>query len=119
MAGYGGHQADDVPGRGRWKAAWTGMGDPSKADRLADSRLPVSRHTPEWHPVRGLLKGAGQLSYITDNLLDIAHVRMVHTTLRHLMRVAVERQDGTDREPNGAIWANRLGVNGAPPPLFA
>jgi len=64
--------------------------------------------------VRGLLKDAGQLSVHHDNLLDIAHVRMVHTT-SGIMRVAVESKTELIREPNGAIWANRLESRGAAP----
>jgi vanillate O-demethylase monooxygenase subunit len=101
----------------RWKAAWIWMGDPSKADAALIPDYPFL-DTPEWHPVRGLLKVRANYRYVIDNLLDIAHVRMVHPTSIYCEMLSKGKTEIT-REPNGAIWATRLGVNGAPPPLFA
>jgi phenylpropionate dioxygenase-like ring-hydroxylating dioxygenase large terminal subunit len=100
----------------RWKAAWIWMGDPSKADASLIPDYPFL-DTPEWHPVRGLLRVRANYRYVIDNLLDIAHVRMVHPNSIYCEMLSKGKTEVT-REPGGAIWANRLGVNGAPPPLF-
>lgn len=102
----------------RWKAAWIWMGDPAKADASTIPDYPFL-DTPEWHPVCGLVKMRTNYRYVIDNLLDIAHVRMVHPTSGIYCESLSKGKTELVRDPNGAIWVKRLGVNGAPPPLFA
>ncbi|MFM0662924.1 Rieske 2Fe-2S domain-containing protein [Paraburkholderia sediminicola] len=101
----------------RWKAVWIWMGDPSRADA---SLIPdyTFLDTPEFHPVLGLLDVRANYRYIVDNLVDIAHVRMLHANSIYCEMLSNGKTE-VIREPDGGIWANRLGQNGAPPPLFS
>ncbi len=101
----------------RWGCVWIWMGDPARADA---SRIPEYQFldSPErYRPVTGLLNVRANYRLINDNLMDAAHVRMVHNTSLHCEMVS-NTKTVLVKEPDGSIWANRLGENGSPPPIF-
>jgi phenylpropionate dioxygenase-like ring-hydroxylating dioxygenase large terminal subunit len=102
----------------RWKAVWIWMGDPAKADASLIPEYPFL-DTPEWHPVRGMIKVGANYRYVIDNLLDVAHVKMVHPTSGIYCESLSKGKTHISREDNGAIWVTRLGENGPPPPIFS
>ena len=97
-------------------AAWIWMGDPERVDL---SLIPDFEFLgdPGYRCVTGVLNVRANYRYINDNLMDEAHLHMVHhdslacDTIRRAKTMLVKDADGT-------IWANRLGENGPPPPIF-
>lgn len=102
----------------RWGCAWIWMGDAEKADA---SRIPTYSFLSDptrYRPVTGRLHVRANYRYITDNLIDAAHLRMVHSTSLHCEMLS-KAKTVMVKEADGGIWANRLGENGLPPPIFA
>lgn len=101
----------------RWNCAWIWMGDPAQADPDLIVDLPYLERSEHYRPVTGLLHVRANYRYINDNLMDEAHLHMVHhdslacETIRQAKTMLV-------KEPDGSIWANRFGENGAPPAIF-
>ncbi|HVW71476.1 MAG TPA: aromatic ring-hydroxylating dioxygenase subunit alpha [Steroidobacteraceae bacterium] len=97
-------------------AAWIWMGVPESAD---PAQIPNFEFLddPTYRSVTGRLHVRANYRYINDNLMDEAHLHMVHhdslacDTIRRAKTELVRAADGT-------IWANRYGQNGAPPAIF-
>ena len=101
----------------RWQCAWIWMGDPARADPDLIVDFPYLDDPEHWRPVTGLLHVRANYRYINDNLMDEAHLHMVHNqslacdSIRRAKTQLVRGQDGS-------IWANRYGYDDAPPPIF-
>ena len=101
----------------RWNCAWIWMGDPEKADPAMIVELPYLVRSDRYRPVSGLLHVRANYRYINDNLMDEAHLHMVHhdSLACDMVRVA---KTHLVKKDDGSIWANRYGENGAPPAIF-
>ncbi|WP_165191488.1 aromatic ring-hydroxylating dioxygenase subunit alpha [Caulobacter soli] len=100
----------------RLGAAWIWMGDPAKIDlaMIPDFEF---LDDPAYHAVTGLIHVRANYRLITDNLMDQAHLHMVHNTT---LACDMVRRATTQlvRESDGTIWANRLGEAGETPAIF-
>jgi len=101
----------------RWGCAWIWPGDPEKADPAKIPAYEFLDQPERYRPVRGLLNVRANYRYINDNLMDAAHVRMVHATSLHCEMVS-KAKSIVVKQDDGAIWANRLGQKGSVPPIF-
>ena len=101
----------------RWNAAWIWMGDPAKADPDLIHAYEFLDDPAHYRPVTGLLHVRANYRYINDNIMDQAHLHMVHhdTLACDSMRRA---KTELVRDDKGTIWTNRLGVDGAVPAVF-
>lgn len=97
-------------------AAWIWMGDPERADPALVPDFEFLSD-PAYKCVRGVLKVGANYRYINDNIMDQAHLHMVHhdTLACDMIRTA---RTQLDKRQDGSIWANRLGENGAIPAIF-
>jgi len=101
----------------RWGCAWIWMGDVEKADPALIPTFEFLDDPEHYRPVTGLLNVRANYRYITDNLMDHAHLLTVHhdTLSSDIMTRA---KTIMVREPDGAIWSNRFGANGMPSKIF-
>jgi phenylpropionate dioxygenase-like ring-hydroxylating dioxygenase large terminal subunit len=100
----------------RWGCAWIWMGDPQRATPDTIPSYPFLSDE-RYQPVKGKLDVRANYRYIIDNLTDAAHLRMVHPTSLSCEMVS-KAKTVFKRDPDGRMWSNRLGINGAPPPIF-
>jgi phenylpropionate dioxygenase-like ring-hydroxylating dioxygenase large terminal subunit len=97
-------------------AIWIWMGKAGKADLAAIPDFEFLRD-PAYKDVRGRLHVKANYRYINDNIMDQAHLHMVHhnslacDTIRRAKTQLEKRQDGS-------VWGNRYGENGAIPNIF-
>jgi vanillate O-demethylase monooxygenase subunit len=101
----------------RGGCAWIWMGDPDAADpdRIVD--LPYLESTPAYRSITGLLYIRASYRLIIDNLMDHAHLQMIHGNTFACDSVRRAKTE-LKIEPDGSIWANRYGENGPPPAIF-
>lgn len=100
----------------RLGALWIWMGDPEKADpaMIPDFHF---MDDPGFRAVTGYLQVEANYRLICDNVMDHAHLHMVHNTtlacdtIRRARTMLVRKEDGS-------IWGNRLGENGPIPAIF-
>jgi phenylpropionate dioxygenase-like ring-hydroxylating dioxygenase large terminal subunit len=105
------------PATERWQCVWIWMGDPKRADPSKIPSYEFLDSPTRYRPVRGRLHVRANYRYIIDNLMDAGHLRMVHANSLHCEMVS-KSKTVLVRESDGGIWANRLGQNGPPPPIF-
>lgn len=93
---------------------WMGQAELADPDLIPDFEF---LRDPAYANQRGLLHVKANYRYINDNLMDQAHLHMVHhdTLACDMIRRAKTR---LEKRPDGSIWANRLGENGAIPKIF-
>ncbi|MBO9375827.1 Rieske 2Fe-2S domain-containing protein [Sphingomonas histidinilytica] len=100
----------------RLGAAWIWMGDPARADlaMIPDFEF---LEDPSYRTVKGVLHVRANYRYINDNLMDEAHLHMVH---HNSLACDMVRRAKTElvKDEGGTIWANRYGRDGAPPAIF-
>jgi phenylpropionate dioxygenase-like ring-hydroxylating dioxygenase large terminal subunit len=101
----------------RWGCAWIWTGSPEKADASLIPTYEFLADPIKYRPVKGRLHVRANYQYITDNLMDAAHLRMVHTDSLHCEMMS-KAKTFLVKEADGGIWANRLGQNGQLPPIF-
>ena len=101
----------------QWGCAWIWMGDADRADPTQIPAYPFLDDPEHYRPVTGLLNVRANYRYINDNIMDQAHILMVHHDTLHCDSVS-RAKTVLVREDDGGIWANRLGVDGAPPAIF-
>jgi phenylpropionate dioxygenase-like ring-hydroxylating dioxygenase large terminal subunit len=100
----------------RYGAVWIWMGDPARADSSKIPDYPFMVPDPNWRLVSGYLRVAANYRYIIDNLVDVAHVPVLHGDMFNCPEMAKAK---TFVEKEGAaIWAKRVAVVSAPPTLF-
>lgn len=101
----------------RWGAVWIWPGDPALADPSKIPDYPYLGEPDRYTAVTGLLHVRANYRYINDNLMDQAHLHMVHhdTLACDMVRAA---KSTTVKDPDGTIWCNRYGSDGAPPAIF-
>jgi len=101
----------------RWGCVWVWPGDPALAD--ADLIPEFSfLDDPAYKPVTGLLHVRANYRYINDNLVDQAHLHMVHRDTLACDMVRLAKTNLVKDNETGTIWSNRLGVDGPPPAIF-
>jgi len=59
----------------RYQAVWIWMGDPKSADESKIVNLPQTEPRAGWSVIRGDLSVPAHYELITDNLMDLSHVR--------------------------------------------
>jgi len=62
----------------RYGAVWIWMGDPACADPSLIPDYPFMEPDPNWRLVSGYLRVGANYRYMIDNLVDVAHVPVLH-----------------------------------------
>lgn len=95
---------------------WLWMGDPEAAnsDLIPDFSCLVD---PRFKTLKGVIEIEANYELITDNLLDLTHVELVHEGL--LSSPAVFASELQTVQAKDSIWSNRWVPNGQPPPVWA
>ena len=102
----------------RWGCVWIWMGDAAKADPSLIPQFEFLDDPEHFRPVTGLLNIRANYLLICDNLMDHAHVTLVHSdTLAS--DIISKAKSKLVRRPDGSIWNTRMGENGAPPQNLA
>jgi phenylpropionate dioxygenase-like ring-hydroxylating dioxygenase large terminal subunit len=100
----------------RYGLVWIWMGDPELADSALLPAFPFLEKPETYRPVSGYLKVKTNYRFMVDNLMDVAHVLIVHHDMLACPGLALTKTKVV-REGK-AIWANRLAVNTTPPVIF-
>jgi phenylpropionate dioxygenase-like ring-hydroxylating dioxygenase large terminal subunit len=100
----------------RYGLIWIWMGNPDLAGTELLPTFPFLETPENYRPVTGYLKVNTSYRYMIDNLMDVAHVLIVHHDMLACPGLALTKtkvvHDGR------AIWANRLATDTAPPVIF-
>ena len=100
----------------RYGLVWIWMGDPELADAGLLPTFPFLENPDTYRPVSGYLKVNTSYRFMIDNLMDVAHVLIVHHDMLACPGLALTKTKVV-REGTG-IWANRLATNTTPPVIF-
>lgn len=101
----------------RWGCVWIWPGDAKAADPELIPEFTFLDDPEHYTPVTGLLHVRANYRYINDNLMDQAHLHMVHHDSLACDMVRRAKSEMV-RDPDGTIWSNRYGIDGAPPAIF-
>ena len=101
----------------RWGAVWIWPGDVERADPALIPTYNFLDDVDHWRPVTGLLHVRANYRHINDNIMDQAHLHMVHHNTLGCDMVRLAKSEVV-RDPDGTIWSNRYGSDGAPPAIF-
>jgi phenylpropionate dioxygenase-like ring-hydroxylating dioxygenase large terminal subunit len=100
----------------RYGVIWIWMGDPALADSALLPSYPFLESPDTYHPVTGYLNVKTNYRFMIDNLMDVAHVLILHHDMLACPGLALTKTK-VIRE-GAAIWANRLATNTTPPVIF-
>ena len=100
----------------RYGLLWIWMGDPVLADSTILPVYPFMENRDRYHPVTGYLHVKTSYRFMIDNLMDVAHVLILHHDMLACPGLALTKTKLV-REGAG-IWANRLATNTTPPVIF-
>jgi len=100
----------------RYGLVWIWMGDPKLADAGLLPSFPFLESPDTYRPVTGYLKIKANYRFMIDNLVDVAHVLIVHPDMLACPGLALTKTKVV-REGTG-IWANRMATNTSPPVIF-
>ncbi|MFM0043714.1 aromatic ring-hydroxylating dioxygenase subunit alpha [Paraburkholderia sediminicola] len=100
----------------RYGATWIWMGDTERADVSLIPNYPFMEPGGNWRLVSGYLTVGANYRYIIDNLVDVAHVGILHGDLFNCPAMS-KAETVVEREDN-AIWAKREALDTPPPGLF-
>lgn len=100
----------------KWGCVWIWPGDPARADESLLPNYSFLTDPEHFRPVTGYLEVQANYQLCIDNVVDAAHVRMVHRDSLYCEKLSdaktVLKKDGP------AIWSNRLVEDTPPPPVF-
>lgn len=100
----------------RYDATFIWMGDPALADPSLIPNYPFMEPNSDWRLVSGYLRIEANHRYLIDNLVDVAHVPVLHGDMFNCPEMAKAK---TVVEKEGdAVWAKRVAVVSALPTLF-
>ena len=100
----------------RYGLIWIWMGNPDVAAPELLPRFPFLETPQIYRPVTGYLQVKTNYRNMIDNLMDVAHVLIVHHDMLACPGLALAKTKVV-RE-GAAIWANRLATNTEPPVIF-
>jgi phenylpropionate dioxygenase-like ring-hydroxylating dioxygenase large terminal subunit len=100
----------------RYGLLWIWMGDPALADSTILPSYPFMESADRYRPVTGYLHVKTSYRFMIDNLMDVAHVLILHHDMLACPGLALTKTKLV-REGSG-IWANRLATNTTPPVIF-
>lgn len=101
----------------RWNCIWIWLGDQAQVDESLLPRYPFLSDPEHYRRVSGYLKVNANYQLCIDNVLDPAHVRMVHRNTLYCEKLS-DAKTILIRGEDGAIWSNRLVEATPPPPVF-
>jgi phenylpropionate dioxygenase-like ring-hydroxylating dioxygenase large terminal subunit len=101
----------------RWGCVWIWPGDPDRADESLLPNFSFLSDPGRYQPVTGMLNVRANYQLCLDNVLDAAHVRMVHSASLYCDKLS-DAKTVLVRDDQGGIWANRLVEATSPPPVF-
>jgi len=100
----------------RYGMIWIWMGDPALADPALLPSYPFLETPDTYHPVTGYLNVKTSYRFMIDNLMDVAHVLILHHDM--LACPGLARSKTKVVRDGAGIWANRLATNTTPPVIF-
>ncbi|WP_144140863.1 aromatic ring-hydroxylating dioxygenase subunit alpha [Paraburkholderia sp. BCC1884] len=100
----------------KYGISWIWMGDLDREDAQLIPKLSALEIPDLYRPVTGYLHVRSNYLYMTDNLVDLAHLLVVHPDMLSAPGLSSAKQVVT--EENGGISATRFAQGTPPPPIF-
>lgn len=98
---------------------WIWMGDPKRADPSKIIDLSEVEPRPGWTVIRSYLRLKVHYELVTDNLMDLSHVRFLHPFLTFQGEPPVGfREERSLKQDGDTIWAMNQRFNQPVTPLF-
>jgi phenylpropionate dioxygenase-like ring-hydroxylating dioxygenase large terminal subunit len=99
----------------RWNCVWIWPGDPARADPNLMTDYPFLDAPGQYARVAGYLKVNANYILCIDNVMDLAHLRTVHSDTLYTPKVS-DANTILKRDADGTIWANRVVEASVGPP---